>query len=536
MSLEEFVSERAIENITPNGVTLRVYKDRPKSLDRALRETARRFPGREAVVDAEKRLTYKDFDDLVGRVASALVDKFKIKPKDRVAFLMGNHYRWPLVFFALARIGAISIPLNNRLQSPEIAYQITNSQSRLLVADEKYLERINKDVDGLSCLEAIVVNGQCGVDKFTPLSELELYDSQEVLVGCNEEDIACILYTSGTTGFPKGAMLSHRNMLSVSMAVDDILQYDETDRMLFFIPLFHVTGLVGMLLAMIVVGGANIILPEFKRHEIPEIIEREKITTTMGVPATFILIMDSPNYKKYSRSSIRSILYGGSPAPPEMHGQLTDSLPRKCILVDGYGLTEASSNVLITPAIKDRTVIHKYGAIGLPNHLTDVRVVDEQGRDVALGEVGELWIRGPGVCSGYWNAEEQTKETIKDGWLATGDLVSQDEHGYFGIKGRKKQMINRGGENIYPVEIERVLYSHSDVLEAAVVGIPDPVMGEEVKAVIVPKDNHKCDLDELTTYLKNNLADYKVPKFIVTVKDLPRNPGGKVESKKLISL
>jgi long-chain acyl-CoA synthetase len=532
----EFVSKKRLEEISREGVTIRLYKNRPSGIDQALKQTTRMFPQNESVVDGRKRLTYQVLAELVGRVASALIDKFEVKPKERVAFLMGNHHRWPLTFLALARIGAISVPLNNRLKGPEIAYQLKDSQSRILITDQEFMEQIQTVRGELTSLDAIVVNEPTVGNDLISFAELEGYGSRRIAVDIDEEDVACILYTSGTTGFPKGAMLSHRNMIAVAMCLVEMLHYDQTDRMLFFIPLFHVTGLVAMLLPMILVGGANIILPGFNRHEIPEIIERKRITATMGVPATFILIMDSPSFPKYSRASMRSILYGGAPSPPEMHRQLADSMPEDCILVEGYGLTEASSNVTLSPVASDRRVNHRYGTIGVSNYLNDLRIVGNDGNDVALGQVGELWIRGPGVTRGYWNAPKKTAEAITEGWFATGDLMSQDEAGYYVIKGRKKQMINRGGENIYPVEIENVLYAHPNVLEAAVVGVPDPVMGEEVKAVVVPKDEDAFDVEDLRSFLQERLADYKVPRILVTSSQLPRNPGGKVMVKELINM
>ncbi|MFH0843957.1 MAG: class I adenylate-forming enzyme family protein [Pseudomonadota bacterium] len=536
MGSHPYWSIEGIEEIHCDGYKVRVYKNRPPNLNEAFRRTIERCPDREAIVSGEVRLTYTQFEEKVDRLASALSERLGIQPGDRVSFLMGNHWRWPLTFMAISRVGAISVPLNNRLQGPELVFQLNNSQSRLLILDEAFLERIEPLREEIKTAKTLVVNGASNTANSFRFHELETFSPRNPDVPRSEEDVACILYTSGTTGLPKGAMLTHRNVISIAMSLVNMLQYEETDRMLFFIPLFHVTGLVGMYIPMILKGGGNIILTGFNRHEVPKVIEEEKITATMGVPATFILMMDSPNYSKYSRATMRSILYGGAPSPPEMYDQLRSSLPEDCIVVDGYGLTEASSNVTISPIKPDRSVLHRHGTIGIPNPLADLRVVDDKGDDAAEGEVGELLVRDPGVMKGYWGAPDKTAEAVREGWLYTGDLVTRDREGYITIKGRKKHMINRGGENIYPVEIENVLYAHPGVLEAAVVGVPDRVMGEEVKVVIVPKEGVTLDENEIRGYLKPRLAGYKIPRFMSFAKELPRNPGGKVMIKDLLEL
>jgi long-chain acyl-CoA synthetase len=524
-----------IEEINEEGYPLRVYKKRPHSLDQALRNSANRFPKREAIVFGQERWTYEICEEKIDRVASALKENYGIGPGDRIAFLMGNHGRWALTFLAIARVGGISVPLNNRLQSAEILYQINNSQTRLLIFDSEFAGRILPIQNDLQTVTHLIINGQTDASEASNYDELEAYPSRNLSVPRTEKDGASILYTSGTTGIAKGALLTNRNMISIAMVLADMLQYNETDRMLFFIPLFHVTGLVGMFMPMIIQGGANIVLPGFKRHEIPQVIEEEKITATMGVPATFILMLESPNYFKFSRKTMRSILYGGAPSPPDMHQNLKETLPEDCLLTEGYGLTEASSNVTMFPTTRDRHVLSRYGSIGVANPLADLRIIDDKGNDVPEASVGELLVRDPGVMAGYWNAPDKTKEAIKSGWLHTGDLVSRDKDGYLSIKGRKKHMIIRGGENIYPVEIENVLYSHPQILEAAVLGIPDRVMGEEVKAVIVPKEGISLGVDHIKEFLRSRLADYKIPKYISFAQELPRNPAGKVVIDKLIN-
>ncbi len=522
-----------IEEVPEQGYKLRVYKKRPHTLDQALRNSARKFPHREAIVSGNERWTYEAFEEKIDRVASALKEKFGIGPGDRVAFLMGNHGRWAVTFLAIARVGGISVPLNSRLQGTEILYQMNNSQTRLFIADPEFFSRIQPIRQELQTVKEFVVHGQVDAEGVIDYRELETHPSRNIRVERKETDGASILYTSGTTGLPKGSLLTHRNVISIGMALADMFQYDETDRMLFFIPLFHVTGLVGMFAPMIIQGGANVILPGFKRHEVPQVIQEEKITATMGVPATFILMMESPNYPKFSRTTMRSILYGGAPSPPDMHQQLQDTLPKDCLLTEGYGLTEASSNVTMFPITKDRKVSPRYGSIGVANPVADLRVVDEQENDLPDGEVGELLVRDPGVMKGYWRAPDKTAETVSGGWLHTADLVSRDKDGYVTIKGRKKHMIIRGGENIYPIEIENVLYSHPQILEAAALGVPDRVMGEEVKAVIVSKEGEKLNADQIKEFLRSRLADYKIPKYISFAQELPRNPGGKVMLEKL---
>ncbi|OPY85079.1 MAG: Long-chain-fatty-acid--CoA ligase [Smithella sp. PtaU1.Bin162] len=536
MVANPYWSLEGIEEIEENNYKLRIHKNRPHTIDQAFRNTVKKYPMKEAIVAGNERWTYAKYDEKVDRVASALVEKFGIQPGDRVALLMNNHILWAVTFLAIARAGAISVPLNSRLQGKEILYQMNNSQTRLLIFDQEYFNRIQPFREEFRTIQTFVINGLCDPEGWVDYRELETYPSRNINVQRDETDGASILYTSGTTGLPKGALLTNRNILSIAVAVIDMLQFDKDDRMLIFIPLFHVTGLVGMLVAMFVTGGTLIILPGFKRHEIPQIIQEEKITATIGVPATFILIMESPNYQKYSRETMRCIVYGGAPSPPDMHQQLRDTLPKDCLLVEAYGLTESSSNVSIFPITKDRKVYNKYGSIGVVNPVADIRIVDEQGNDLPDGEIGELLVRSPGVMKEYWGNPDKTAEAIKDGWLCTGDLVSRDNDGYLAIKGRKKQMIIRGGENIYPIEIENVLYAHPDILEAAIAGVPDRIMGEEVKAVIVLKEGVSMDAAQLQEFLKTRLADYKIPKYISFVRELPRNPAGKVQVDKLVNL
>ena len=337
------------------------------------------------------------------------------------------------------------------------------------------------------------------------------------------------MYTSGTTGRPKGAVLHQRGLVMTAMLVSDFIQYEPEDRMICCIPLFHITGLSCLMLSPIFSGVACVYMRTFKTRDFLETMAREKVTQYMGVINIIWLMVNHPDFDKFDFSSFRTALFGGSPATEEMVRTIFNKLPQIQISV-GYGLTESFAIATSTPY---EDALRKIKAVGKCLPTVEARIVDDQGNEVPTGDTGEIVFRGSKVFRGYWNNPEATASTIVNGWLHTGDIGKVDEEGFIYILDRKKDMINRGGEKIYSLEVENVICDNPKVMEVAVVGVPDPVMGEVVKACIGLKAGVNATEKEIKDFCAERLADYKVPKFVEFMDCLPRNPAGKVSKPEL---
>jgi len=508
-----------------DGIPLRMYKDRPRSLGQILEETVRRVPQKEALVCEGTRWNYRDFDHRVNSLAASLAKKLGVQKGDRVSMLQGNSSEWAVSFFALSRLGAISVPLNTRFKSEELKYMINDSGSKAVIFDPEFapiIEEIKKDLGSVSHLVRTGPEKSPGIHSF---AELLQEKGNPPAVNIDEEDLNSIFYTSGTTGRPKGAMMSHRNFIHNILTVTRIIQIPEGLNQLICVPLFHVTGCNSQLLIGIYIGGACVIMKAYKTDDAMALIERERIDMMIGVPTIYWLILVSPNFKKFNLSSLKFMIYGGAPAPPELLRQLKETFPR-ARLGNGFGMTETSS---VVSFLSDEYTLIKPDSVGPAVPVADIRVVDDRGKDLPAGEVGEIIIRSPNVVQGYWNHPQATKEAIVDGWLHSGDLGKLDEEGFLYVVDRKKDMINRGGENIYSVEVENALYAHPKVLEAAVIGAKDKIFGEQVKAIVVLKPGEKATEEEIKAFCGQLIADYKVPKYVEFLSEpIPRNPGGKV--------
>jgi fatty-acyl-CoA synthase len=425
--------------------------------------------------------------------------------------------------FACAKIGAIFVPINYRLSAKEVVYIIQDSSSSHLVYDEKLANLVSEvRTNELNVREYIFVGNESCNDINYEDYICEASDCEPDFP-IDLEDVHMMMYTSGTTGRPKGAMLTHGNTLWNAINATQILPFVEEDSTLTVAPLFHIGGMSTFTTPLIYKGGTIILDEKFDPQRTLELIEQEKITTLFLVPAMWLALTQVPNFNDYDLSSLRLNCSGGASCPITV---IEFFQQRNIPFFEGFGMTETAPVVAVLDAKNSR---RKNGSVGKPPMHTEVRVVDPNDRDVPVGETGELIIKGPNILKGYWNNPEATRKSIKDGWFYSGDLARFDDEGFLYIVDRKKDMLITGGENVYPVEVEQVLFKHPNIKEVAVVGVPDEKWGESVKAYIVLKDPSKTiSIEAIRQYCEGKLARFKHPKFYEILEELPRNATGKV--------
>lgn len=487
MGLE--VSPFDLSGIERDAHGIQRYQDLPDSLPHMLRRTVDRFPGAEALVElGGARITYRDWWHGAACVAGGLRG-MGIQAGDRVAIRLANGIDWAMAFFGTLMAGAVVIPVNMRFSESEVEYVLTDSGAR-----------------------------------FTFLSGQPLpYAQPFVTPHLGKSDVAAIFYTSGTTGFPKGAMTTHENFLSnvETFRRVSVVPHDAEYRTLISVPLFHVTGCNSQLLVAACLGGASVIMPAFDIQAFLRAIPAERINAIPSVPAIFWYALNQPNFADFDLTGVRWVMYGGAPTPPDLVARIMEAFPNARVS-NSYGLTETSSVATFLPHEYSKT---RPDSVGLAAPVVDLKLLDP---DPESG-VGELLIRAPNVVAGYWNKPQATASTFTDGWLHTGDLARLDAEGFVQIVDRKKDMVNRGGENVYSVEVENALASHPAVFESAVLGVPDSMLGEKVGAVIVLKPGHTADAAGICDFARQRIADFKVPQYVVLREGpLPRNPGGKI--------
>ena len=475
--------------ITRGADNIARYDDLHRSLVEMLRATVDRSPNTEAIVEiGGERVNYRELWDRAARIAGGL-RAIGINRGERVAIQLGNGLDWCLAFFGIQMCGAIAVPVNTRFAEPEIEYVLNDSGARF---------------------------------SFRPGETLP-NDDPFVIEDLQSDEVAAIFYTSGTTGFPKGAMTTHANFLTNVENCHRIgpLGKNESIRTLVSVPLFHVTGCNSQLLFATECGGTTVIMPAFNVQEMLKAIVNERTDSVTSVPAIHWLAINQPQFKNLDVSHVRFVFYGGAPIAPELVGKLMDAYPSARV-GNGFGLSETSSVSTFLPHEYSREHADSVG-VAAPVVDLDLFEVDP------ISGVGELLVRGPNIVKGYWNKPEATANTFVNGWLYTGDMARIDDQGLVYIVDRKKDMINRGGENVYCVEVENALAAHPAVFEVAVVGVPDEVMGEKVGAVIVPRPGQQIEPAAIISFAETLLADFKVPQYLVIRSEpLPRNPGGKI--------
>ncbi|MGG1675428.1 class I adenylate-forming enzyme family protein [Neobacillus sp. NRS-1170] len=506
---------------------VKVFQNRPKNLYSMLEESVQNYPDQEALVMDGNRLTYKEMKDLVEKIAGHLQKSMCVKKGDRIALLLGNSIEFCMLVFACARLGAIVVPLNTRLKEKELTYMLEQSGSKILFVDDEFLHKVEamRDEDSIPGVQYFFLIGNQTLKRkdYLPYEILEQTSSIEE-IDVSEDDPLFIMYTSGTTGLPKGAVGSHLGAIHSSMNYEMVLHTNHEAKTLIAVPLFHVTGLIGQLFHMVRVGGTSVIMRRYKTEEFIQLTAEEQVSFLFNVPTIYIMMMSHPNFSLYSYPNVNCIAYGGAPMSSETIYKLKKYFPNS-YLHNAYGATETSSPATIMPRLYNED---KMSSVGLPVPVGEMMVVNEEDEPCLLGEVGELLIKGPMIVEGYWNNESANKASFLNGYWRSGDMAKIDKESFVYIVDRKKDLINRGGEKIFSIEVENVLYNHPKVLEAAVVGVPDELFGEVVKAVIVPKEGEILEKQEIRDFVAERLANYKVPKLIEFVSELPRNPGGKV--------
>ncbi|WP_346619814.1 long-chain fatty acid--CoA ligase [Blastococcus montanus] len=459
-------------------------------------------------------LGYGQFRDAALRVAAGLQAR-GVQPGDRVGLVLPNVIAFPVVFYGALLAGAAVVPMNPLLKAREVQYFLEDSGARVVVTLESTAEPV-REAAGTVGIEAVVVG---------PASPAELMADEPPTapVERSDDDLAVILYTSGTTGQPKGAELTHANMGRNALTTAETLAENTADDVIMgCLPLFHVFGLTCGLNTAVLRGSLLTLIPRFDGGKALEVIERDRVTIFEGVPTMFAAMLHQPDADRHDVSSLRLCVSGGSAMPVEIMRSFEERFG--CMILEGYGLSETSPVASFNHPHAER----KPGSIGTPIRGVEMRLVDDDGNDVGPGEVGEIAIRGENVMRGYWQRPEETAKSIPDGWFRTGDLARTDDDGYFFIVDRKKEMIIRGGYNVYPREIEEALYEHPAVAEVAVVGITHPDLGEEVAAAVALKPGMTAGADELREFVKERVAGYKYPRHLWLVESLPKGPTGKI--------
>ncbi len=492
------------------------------------------WPDKLAVVDVAKgdagRFSYRQMNERANRLANWLQDEAGIKKGDRVGMVALNGVEYLDAFFACGKLGAIFVPYNWRLHPRELAHLINQTTPRVLLYSDEFKDRMAQIKPGCpSVAHYLHLEGE-GIGGSKPYGPTLQGASATPMTNeeVNEEDIICLLFTGGTTGLPKAAQISYR-MIAWNTLNTVIHELNRDDVTITHTPMFHTGGLLVYTIPLLTIGGTVVIMRRWDPDEMLALIERERVTMFFCVPTQYQQMLQSPRFKTTDFSSVRFMTSGGAPLPVSLikAWQEVHDVPFK----QGFGMTEFGPGIF---SMGPEYAESKAGSIGLPNYFVDARLVDDDNRPVPVGEVGELVLKGPSMFSGYFNNPQATAEAIdEEGWFHTGDLARMDEDGFYYIVDRKKDMFISGGENVYPVEIERALYEHPAVHMCAVIGVPDEKWGEVGKALVILKPGKKATAEELIAFLRGRLARYKVPKSIEFVESLPLSPAGKILKREL---
>lgn len=488
-------------------------------------------PEKEAIVADSSRITYQELNQQIKSFQIGL-KKLGVQKGENVGLLLPNCPEFIISYLGIACSGSTVVPINPTLTVEELTYILNDASVKTLITFQSLEPLLEVLTTKITDLKNIIVTPETTKLDWIPFSKL-LEESDEKSLAeesISSEDVAAILYTSGTTGKPKGAMLTHKNLYSNAVSAYETLDCGKEDNFLVSLPLFHsFQATVGMLVP--ICGGCKMVIAkEFKPQYILELIDKENLTIFLGVPSMYLLLTRTPKEEVNPKSFFRLCVSGGAALPITIAEEFEKrfSLP----VHEGYGLTEAAPVCAVNPIYEKP----KIGSIGKPLKGVQLKVLDEKGKEVPVGEVGELAVRGDNVMKGYLGLPEESEKTIRNNWLHTGDMAKQDDEGYFYIVDRKKEMIIVAGENVYPREIEEVLYQHPAVAENAVIGVADELRGEVPRAFIRLKEDQEATRKDILTFCRQRLASYKIPKTVRFIKEFPKNATGKILKKELVHL
>ena len=491
-------------------------------------------PDRHAIVFDDMRLTFGEIAGRVNRLANGLAE-LGVGAGDRVAVMQVNCNEHVESYFASAKLDAILVPINFRARAEELTFMLNDSGVKAIILGQRYQDMLRSVKPELTTLE-------CQITLEAPGEGFVFYD--DLLANASDEerfptgdgdDVTIIMFTAGTTGTPKGVMLSHNSFTSYILANVEPVDMDTAEKNILTVPLHHIAGVQAVMAA--IYGGRTLVLQrQFDEEGWMKLVQEEKVNRAMMVPTMLKRLMDQPAFKDYDLSSLRVITYGAAPMPLEVIKKAIVEFPNTRF-INAFGQTETASTITMLPP--DAHDIHegdpdyeqkmkRLGSIGKPLPDVEVRIVNEDGNDVSLGENGEIVARGDRLMKGYWNREEATKETLRGGWLYTGDLGYWDDEGFIFLSGRAKDFLKRGGEMIAPEEVEQIIMSHPSVDEAAIIGIQDIEWGERVRAIVVRKPGAELTAEEVIEHCRPRMAGFKRPEDVVFIDELPRNPMGKV--------
>ena len=493
-----------------------------------LTKRERYTPDQEAVIDLAggNRFSYRDLNRRANNLASVLQRDYSISAGERIAVLSKNRMEVNDLFFACGKLGVILVPLNFRLPGSAIEELLGDCDPTLLVYSDEFEAIAESAKEKKIISEILAIEGDQNSVRQIVASDQPAPDTY----AADAAETAMILYTSGTTGKSKGAMISWRQIHWNSINTEISLELTSADCAIVNTPFYHTGGWHVLLTPLIHHGGKVVLQPEFDPAESLKIIEQEKVTILFGIPTMLKIMMDEESFAGTDFSSVRYAICGGEACPvPVINGYKQVGIPIR----QGYGLTEAGPNCYSLPA---EDAIRKEGSVGFPNFHIGVKIMGDDESELKQGEVGELWMKGPHLFSGYWNNPEATEQTLINGWVKTGDLFREDEDGYFYIVGRIKEMYISGGENVYPVQVENVIYEHPSVSQAAVIGVPDKKWGETGCAFIVLKEHQSLTAEELKTYCRKFMAGFQCPGHVIFVNELPLGHSNKIQKKELYSL
>lgn len=501
------------------------------NLRELVQNQAKKFEDKIFMYWEDTTISYSQLNDLTNKVANLLYN-LGIRKGDRVSVYLPNMPEYVYLYLGIPKIGAVIGPVNALFKAREVKFVVNHSEAKIIVTIPKFMELINEIKHELPLVERVIVIGEPVKDtlNFWELMDNAPPDAPPEVDIDEKNDSAAILYTSGTTGFPKGVLQTHFNIRRNAEMIKDFLRANENYRFMLILPLFHVNAQIVTVMAPFTIGASCILTPGFSAQTHWETVAKYKASTFSAVPTILSILLKMP-HENLDLSSLEFVICGAAPLPVEVFREFEKTF--KCKIVEGYGLTEGTCASSVNPIPTETEDKRKIGSIGVPLPGNKMKIVDNDGKDLPPNTKGEILVKGDNVMKEYFKNPEANAKTLKDGWLYTGDIGHMDEDGFFYITDRKKDMIIRGGENIYPREIEEVLYSHPAVSLATVIGVRDKIYGELPKAFIVLKEGKYATAEDIIAYCKKNLADFKIPKYIEFRDDLLKTPTGKIMKQSL---